>query len=65
MPVVFEVLELLSLKSSKMLRMIELEVEVAAMLQLANSLPMAEEHHTFEKFESLVSIGGELAEPHA
>ena len=51
MPVLFKMLELVSLEGSKMLRMIELEVEVAAMLQLAIPLPKAEEHHTFEGLE--------------
>ena len=60
----FEKMELLSLEGSKMLRMIELEVGEAAMLQLAILLPMAEEHHTFEDLESFASIGGEFAEPH-
>ena len=44
-----------------MLRMIELEVTLAAML-----LPMVEDHHAFGPgyLESFASIGGELAEPH-
>ena len=57
-------MELLSLEGSKMLRMIELGAELAAMLQFAILLPMVEEHHAFEDLEAFASIGGELAEPH-